>query len=108
LITESNFFKYKGDRGVAISNSIPTGWNGKRYTALAPPWDLVKRFRDEKVTEAQFREEYAEKILSKLDRRKVKAELEGMTLLCWEGDGKFCHRHLALKWLNEKEEKEDV
>jgi len=53
------------------------------------------------MDEASYREAY-QKILDGLDPQEVFEDLgEDATLLCWEVPGKFCHRRLVAKWLEE-------
>jgi hypothetical protein len=54
-----------------------------------------------KMAEDAYRVEF-QKILDKLDPQKVFDDLaEDAIMLCWEPPGKFCHRRLVAKWLEE-------
>jgi hypothetical protein len=70
------------------------------YKALAPIADMLK------MPEQEYRIKFAE-ILSKLDPKQVADELQALgngkhvVLCCYEGPGKFCHRHLVADWLGE-------
>lgn len=88
----------KEPNAIGISQGIPKGWQGKRYLALAPPWELVKD------TSPGFTERYYERVLNRLDPQIVVAEIEAMAgpnaiLLCWEAPGVFCHRIVVAEWL---------
>lgn len=88
----------KEPNAIGISQGVPKGWKGKRYLALAPPWELVKD------TSPGFTERYYERVLKRLDPQQVKDEIEAMAgpeaiLLCWEAPGKFCHRMVVAEWL---------
>lgn len=61
---------------------------------LAPTWALM-RIEDEEL----FRGRYRAEVLSRLNAKEVAARLEGKVLLCYEGEGKFCHRHIVAEWL---------
>jgi len=101
-IRESNFFNYKGDKGVAISRTVPAWWNGKRYPALAPTWKILALWREGKLEEEDYIYMFHRDVLSKLDYNKVIEEIgNDAVLLCWERTG-FCHRHLVVEWLNKE------
>lgn len=90
---------------VRISTSAPRWFQLplKTYPKLYPGWDLVNQHKEGKTTEAQAREFYEAKILSKLNAQEVFNELgEDAVLLCWEKSGAFCHRRIVAEWL-EKE-----
>ena len=96
----SNFWHFSREPGdpriVSISTGNPEWFQGRRYPALAPRWNMLK------MDEATYREEYR-KILDKLDPQKVFDDLgEDAILLCWEKPGAFCHRRLVAEWLEEK------
>ena len=97
-LATSNFsVSGKLPNAVAISQGVPKGWQGKRYLALAPSWDLVKE-KDEAVYAARYQVE----VLAKLDPETVAQELgTDAVLLCWEKAGEFCHRRLVAAWLQE-------
>jgi hypothetical protein len=44
----------------------------------------------------------------RLDPAIVANELDGYTLLCWEGPGKFCHRHIVADWLKPYTDVEEI
>ena len=96
----SYFAKYKHPDGVCIAIGAPADFIGEYYPALFPHWSfLSKYFKD--GNEEEYTREYYAKVLSKLDPEKVYADLKGKTILCWEGPGKFCHRHIVAKWLKD-------
>ena len=93
---------------VAICRFMPSGWYGARSYALTP---TLKALRDYQETgdEELFRKRYFEN-LNSLDPHVMARVLEmmnpdvcgnGIVLVCYEGPGKFCHRHLVAEWLNE-------
>lgn len=77
-----------------------------RYVALAPDPRLLSDYKGGRVSMDGYICRYWTNVLSILDRRKVLSNLERMaagrgevTLLCWEGEDEFCHRHVARMWL---------
>lgn len=91
---------------VGISGKIPDGFTGLKYQKLAPKYEWWKRWHDEKLSDQWFKERYYETVLNQLDPSIVVQELqsfgENIVLLCYETPEKFCHRHLAAEWLNNK------
>ena len=89
--------KWKGLNTVAISQGVPTWYEGRVYRALAPSWELVKLTDTE-----EYAKRYKCEVLSRLDPQKVLEDLgDNAILLCWEKAGEFCHRRLVAEWLNE-------
>lgn len=86
-------------RAVSIARWSPRWWgSGKRYIALAPSVDLLKRAKSG-LPWSQYVTEYNHDILAKLDPAKVYADLSDSILLCWEVPCENCHRHLVAEWL---------
>lgn len=69
---------------------------------LTPGGALVKDYKSGGISW----EEYSRQYLAQLDELggdKVRNLLsDGMVMLCWEGPGKHCHRHLLAEWIREK------
>jgi len=100
MISTSSFFTYNGDKGVAISRTVPKGWVGRRYLPLAPTWEMLSLWKEGKLEEEDYIRLYHRDVLSELDRRRVIKDIgEDAVLLCWEITG-FCHRQIARDWLN--------
>jgi len=91
---------------VGISGKIPDGFDGARYQRLAPKYTWWKQWHDEHMSNDWFVERYYETVLDQLDPAVVAKELqslgENIVLLCYETPEKFCHRHIAVQWLNNK------
>lgn len=86
---------------VSISQGVPKGIPCRVYKALAPTWEMIKRYHKDRDEQAYIKE-YA-KILAKLDPHKVYEDLGGdAILLCYEKPGEFCHRHLVADWLSKE------
>lgn len=99
----SYFAKHLGKpNGVAITVDLPY-FAGKcrHYPPLAPSRSLLKEYKAGKVDEEEYTKQYYE--LLKLRRITPQQALRDLgpdaVLLCYEGSSKFCHRHLAAKWL---------
>jgi len=99
MISESSFRNFKGKNGISIANSQPKGCNFPVYKELQPGWPLVNGWKRGEISNDEYVERYHRDVISKLDKEKVRADLEGKTILCWcEGD--FCHRFIIMEWLN--------
>lgn len=85
---------------VSIARWPPRWWTtGRRYIALAPSADLLKRSKAG-LPWPEFVKEYQRDVLDKLDPAKVAADLGAdAILLCWEKPGEDCHRRLVAEWL---------
>lgn len=106
----SNFSRYKGDRGVSISNSKPKWANVvKENKLLAPEWEMVEKWnevkelhhsRERKLIMEEFKERYFKKLES-LGIEKILNSIEDNdVLLCWCKKDGFCHRYLLADFLN--------
>lgn len=100
---------------VSISNSTPDGVELKRIPALVPPWEIVKGYKEGKLSEKKYTEKYIAYITEstkkwpgdtlgeRLERMFKKAcENAGsrhIALLCWEKEGEFCHRRIVYTFL---------
>ena len=69
---------------------------------LAPGWE-IKELSDKEQYE-EFERRYEEEVLSKIDTRQlIDTYGEDIVLVCFCDRDKFCHRHLAAKFISEKE-----
>lgn len=88
---------------IAISRFTMDFYEGRHEPNLAPSSSLLKRYKDGEVNSVMFRKEY----LSELCNREGVNELiqsfteKEYVLLCYEGRGKFCHRHILGEVLQE-------
>jgi uncharacterized protein YeaO (DUF488 family) len=91
---------------VGISGKIPDGFKGIRYQQLAPKYSWWKQWHDEHMSDDWFTKKYYETVLNQLDPTQVLQDLQkfgkNVILLCYETPEKFCHRHIAAQWLNNK------
>jgi len=91
------------DKSKLISISLDGGrlakFEGRVYKKLAPPYDLLKHWHENKDVDYYTKTFYG-RILSNLDQHAVAKELgDGAVLMCYEKSGDFCHRHLVAEWL---------
>lgn len=107
----SNFVKSGGNPcAIAICGRVTKGWDGKRYTKLAPSWSIWKEWNDSKAfsdtNDLLYTDRYRAEILAKLDPRTTYNELCAMVdgepiLICYEHEWSFCHRHLVAEWFRD-------
>ena len=86
-------------RVCAISLTVPRGYHGRRYSALAPTREMLDDWRAGRSLWNDYVEEYQDQVLDRLDSKVVGSDLDGCILLCWCGPGKMCHRRLVSTWL---------
>jgi len=90
------------EKSVSISAKVPDGFVGRQYKKLAPSWSIWKEWHDSEDIDKDeiYTERFENEILSKLNAKDVYDDLgDDAILLCYEGPGKFCHRHLVARWL---------
>lgn len=92
----------EGVKFVSIARYMPKWLNidVPTYTALVPSYNTLMDYKNN-PDELKYIERYTKENLDKLDCDKVYKELDGCVLLCYEGIGKFCHRHLVSKWFRD-------
>lgn len=91
----------KNPNAVSIAIGTPTWFKGKKYSKLAPSWDLVKSYKNGEIDQSEYEKRYKLEVLDKLDPKKVFEEIgKDAVLLCWEKSTDFCHRHLVSRWLS--------
>ena len=105
MITTSYFAREKSISNPVCISQVKPGWSkSKEYKKLAPPWNLVDRYKKGLVTTQQYTQEYTFLVLSRLNPLEVLNEIktvfgEDATLLCYEKAGDFCHRRIVAAWL---------
>lgn len=102
-VRTSYYSKYKEENGISIAGYPPSWFKGKQYKKLAPKKWFFKKYKED-GDEKFYIEKYYEEVLNKLDPKEVLQDLKDMVgndivLLCWEGPGEFCHRHIVAEWL---------
>jgi len=70
------------------------------YAPLAPEWyTMVQPYLYNEISQEEYTRRYQAR-LDVLNPHKVAKELgDNVVLLCYEPSDKFCHRHLAARWL---------
>ncbi|MFH0901429.1 MAG: DUF488 family protein [Pseudomonadota bacterium] len=99
---QTSYFRARGlplDRCVAISLTVPRGYTGRRYPALAPSRELLRAWREDDLTWVGYTEWYQLTVLDNLRAMQVAADLDGKIVVCWEWDRLHCHRRLVAEWL---------
>src|SRR5574338_1226918 len=67
---------------------------------LAPTKELLKDYKEGKISKTQFKTRFLEQMNSDdISKQTIQtltklAKKSNVTLLCYEPDGEFCHRHL--------------
>jgi hypothetical protein len=96
---------------IAVSRKIPSKNCGcdSVYTSLAPSLTLLRDYKNGNINELGYTELYKlEMKASKSAWRYMNKILElskskDVYLVCWEGPGKFCHRHILKEMIEEME-----
>lgn len=88
--------------GVAICLYPPIDWAGLQFPTLAPPRHLFFAKKGGQLDNKQYEEIYFKEVLDKLDPQYIYDMFRNNVLLCWEEPGKFCHRRIVAKWLEDK------
>ena len=108
MIHTSSYLEFQN----MLSNTYSISWDcgkdadyhGESYPALAPKktfWRIYKDNLGRIPIEENTRfyvEEYWKEVLSNLNPIKVYRELDYSTLLCYENNNEFCHRHIVAAW----------
>ena len=110
----ANFRKLDKNKYVAVSIAriTPVGFDIK-VEEFAPEKSTLFNYKNGKINEEQYTKEYTEQLdelfddgimvntLSRLNDLEKRYNKE-VVLLCYEGKGKFCHRHILSKYINDK------
>lgn len=91
---------------LSISGKAPDWYKGPQFKMLAPKWSFFKDYKDGKIDQDGYTEQYFKLVLDPLDPKTVFDHLtrtygDDVTLLCYERRGEFCHRHLVAIWLED-------
>ena len=92
---------------IAVCGKAPEWYDGAKYRELAPKKGFFQKWLGRNRDSSYYRERFNEEVLSKLDAAKVLRDLQDLSdgkdcvLLCYEGPGMFCHRHLIKYWLKQ-------
>lgn len=93
-----------GYKCVSIARVKPKWFDGVSLYELAPPINLLERYKRGIVSEEVFKEEYLF-YLKSIDIESIFNGLstdDKLVLLCYEKTNSFCHRHILAEYLNKK------
>lgn len=91
---------------IAICLWPPKWYNGITYKKLAPNYDLLTDYKNNKDVR-NYEKRFYEQTLNRLNAADAVFELMELSggkdfcLICFEKPTEFCHRHLVGKWFNE-------
>lgn len=96
---------------VSVARYNPKGMKLFTWSGVSPNANLFSRYKQGKVTEAQYESEYLEQLkayhldkdlayLEELFENNFKTNYNGYILLCYEKSGSFCHRHILGKYIS--------
>lgn len=88
---------------LAITAKCPYWFKGPHYPNLGPKESFLKDYKDGKIDEIEYIEQYTKLVLDPLSPEEIYRDLidtygEDVTLLCYEKPPKFCHRHIVALW----------
>lgn len=87
---------------ISIARGTPHWFDGEKAPEFFPDWDIIKLVKNDKSrsARAKYVSEY-EKILNKLNPKKLGRLYQNCVLLCYEKPDDFCHRHIISRWFNQ-------
>ena len=110
----ANFRKLDKNKYIAVSIAriTPVGFDIK-VEEFAPEKSTLFNYKNGKINEEQYTKEYTEQLDELFDDGSMVNTLsylnnlekgfnKEIVLLCYEGKGKFCHRHILSKYIKEK------
>ena len=108
MISTSSHNDWQSDKYITYAISGNRGkdanYEGRCYPKLAPKLLFWKTWHNNigKISEEEnnryYVQEYWNQVLRKLDPQQVYEELDNSTLLCYETNTEFCHRHIVAAW----------
>lgn len=108
MIRTSSHNNWKSDLYKTVSISGNRGkdadYKGECYPKLAPKLSFWKIWHSnigilsDEENNYYYIKEYYKQVLSKLNPEEVYRELDYSTLLCYEDNMEFCHRHIVAAW----------
>lgn len=95
----------KGFTPISISRWSPRWLHIPEWKTVAPPERLLLNSKQHIITQDDYARVYRNNLEN--NRDVILSEFEEFKdrdciLLCYEGPGAFCHRHLLAKWLNQQ------
>lgn len=91
---------------LSISGKAPEFYKGPQFKVLAPKYGFFMDYKNGKIDEAGYVENFYELVLKPLDPAELYAKLtttygDDVTLLCYERPGDFCHRRIVADWFEQ-------
>lgn len=76
---------------------------------LSPSWGLLNDYKSGKITWRQYEERFRKEMnndvcVAAMRKIKWEAKTKDIFLICYEGPGKNCHRHILKKMIEELDE----
>lgn len=111
MLYTSYFSKWKGNKSpdvvlMATTYYKPYWFGGEWFSEMAPSAELVQSYKRGEVTPEQYTEIYLKQLESNqeaiLSRIQSFDPQKDYILLCFEGPGRFCHRHVFADWVTTK------
>ena len=109
MITTSSYKNILGSENKTLSISADKGkdanYSGQCYTYLAPKRGFWRTWKDNRgiipddINNKYYIEHYYDEVLSELEPNEVYNDVNNNTLLCYEDNMDFCHRHIVAAWL---------
>ncbi len=90
---------------LSISGKSPDWYIGPEYKILAPKWSFFNDYKNGKIDEDEYTQQYNELVLSVLDAKQVYDNIierfgEDVVLLCYESPCVFCHSRIVARWFD--------
>lgn len=87
----------------AVTASKPKFFNGKHLNCVAPNYKWVDDYKQGRITELQYTDLYIKYLNNNKENiiSQIKSLPDNSMLLCYEVNGKFCHRHILANWLRQ-------
>lgn len=92
---------------VSIAYLTPQWYDGEVCFELAPSRQLLKKWKQDEITEDEYKEQYIHqldndvqwsKVLKKLKQISAKYKDADLVLCCYEKPEDFCHRHILAEY----------
>ena len=88
---------------IGVSITAPEDFSDiQRIHELEPLQSTFIKWKNGDINAEQYKKEYVEGVLSKLNPTEVYEQTRGKVLLCYENRSQFCHRKLITEWLREE------
>lgn len=90
--------KMKGEGWTVMDITVKSG-----NKAFAPTWDMVLGYKDKKITEEEYTEQYLSMMRESFKNNHSEwatlLKVDRLCLACYCKSGDFCHRHLLKEYI---------